>query len=97
MYAVIFRATIAGFDNEYSQIAEKMRELALKHYACVEFTSVLEGDKEIAISYWENEAQIKAWKHDSQHILAQELGKSKWYKSYKVQVVKIVREYVGNT
>jgi heme-degrading monooxygenase HmoA len=36
---------------------------------------------------------IKKWKQDEVHQLAQRLGKEKWYTSYKVQIVEILREY----
>ena len=68
MYAVIFRAKTAELDDEYGQIVERMRQLAIESYACAGFTSVTEGGNEIAISYWENEEQIKAWKRDPEHI-----------------------------
>ena len=93
MYAVIFRAKIDGFDETYSDMAARMRELALNKYGCKEFVSVTEGEQEISISYWENQEQIIIWKQDSEHLAAQKLGRSKWYKSYKVQVVEIIREY----
>jgi len=89
MYAVIFRAKIAGLDEEYSRVAERMKELALEEYGCIEFISVTQGSEEIAISYWENEDQIRKWKSNSEHTIAQELGRSKWYESYTVQVVKV--------
>lgn len=97
MYAVIFRAKIAVLDAEYSEVAERMRQLATAKYGCAEFVSVTENGEEIAISYWESENQIKAWKSDPEHISAQEKGKSKWYKSYQVQVVEVLREYAKNT
>jgi len=93
MYAVKFRAEINELDEAYSKIAARMRELALNQYGCVEFTSVTEGDQEIAISYWENQEQIKAWKQNPEHLAAQELGRSKWYKSYHVHIVEIKRDY----
>ena len=96
MYAVIFKAKLAKLDEEYSQVASRMRELALKEYGCLEFSSVTEDYTEIAISYWENQDQIASWKNDSEHMLAQELGKSKWYESYNVQVVEVIREYNKN-
>ncbi len=97
MYAVIFRAEIDCADSSYSEMAVKMRNLAINKYGCSEFTSVTEGKEEISISYWETQEQIQAWKQDTDHKLAQEFGRSKWYKSYKVQVVKIIREYEKNT
>ena len=93
MYAVIFRAEIAHLDKEYGQTAKRLRDLALTRYGCSEFVSVTEGDKEIAISYWDSEDQIRAWKKDADHLVAQEFGMTKWYKSYRVQVVEIKRDY----
>jgi len=93
MYAVIFRAEINKIDNEYLSIANTMRELALSEYNCIEFTSSTEGNKEIAISYWKSKQDIKAWKENEKHKKAQEAGKAKYYKSYKVQIVEIQHEY----
>ena len=93
MYAVIFRAQVAQLDEEYSRMAARLRELALSEYGCLEFAGLTEGDQEITISYWESESQIKAWKQDVEHLLAQSLGRSSWYRRYKVQVVEIKREY----
>jgi len=93
MYAVIFRAEINQIDNEYLITANEMRELALSKYNCVEFTSSTEGSNEIAISYWKSKNDIKAWKENEKHKKAQEIGKSKYYKSYKVQIVEIQHEY----
>jgi len=97
MYAVIFRAEINKLDSRYSDMASQMRELAISKYGCKEFTSVTEGTQEIAISYWQDQEQIKKWKQDSKHLVAQELGQTIWYKSYIVQVVEIIREYSKNT
>lgn len=97
MYAVIFRAEINKLDLRYSEMASQMRELAINKYGCTEFTSVTEGAQEIAISYWQNQEQIKQWKQDARHLVAQKLGQSMWYKTYKIQVVEIIREYNKNT
>lgn len=97
MYAVIFRAEINTLDAEYSVMAKRMRELAITEYGCVEFVSTTEGNSEIAISYWNDLEQVKAWKQDKEHLEAQSLGKRRWYKKYNVQVVEIIREYNENT
>jgi heme-degrading monooxygenase HmoA len=93
MYVVVFRAIVREFDAEYSQVAARMRELALSKFGCVEFLAVNEGSQEVALSYWEDEASIKAWKAHSEHVLAQELGRTRWYESYIVQIAEIRREY----
>lgn len=93
MYAVIFTAEISELDEEYATVAARMRELAQTEYGCVGFMALTEGNLEIAISYWEDLAQIRSWKQDPEHLFAQQLGMEKWYKSYRVQVVQVVREY----
>ena len=93
MYAVIFRARIAQLDEEYSAMAARMRDLAIQEYGCLEFTAVTEGDNEIAISYWDSKEQIRAWKENAEHQLAQGKGQTQWYASYSVQVVEVLREY----
>ncbi len=74
-------------------MAERMRDLALNQYGCLEFVASMEVNAEIAISYWESEAQINAWKQNAEHLSAQRKGREKWYRSYKVQVVEVIREY----
>lgn len=93
MFAVIFRAQIRTLDNQYDETARRMRELATTEYGCLDFVSLTQGDEEIAISYWNNEADILRWKQDVEHINAQQLGQSRWYKNYRVEVVEIKRHY----
>ena len=61
MFAVIFKASVANFDDEYFQMADRMKKLAFEKYGCLDFVSVTEGNEEIAISYWETERQIHDW------------------------------------
>lgn len=97
MYAVIFRAQVSRKDHEYEATAAKLRELALKHYGCREFVSCSEGENEISLSYWDSQEQILAWKQNVEHRLAQSVGRAKWYRSYSVEVTKIVRAYGSTT
>lgn len=93
MFVVIFRAQPAKQDEQYTETVNKMRQLALEHYGCLDFIAISEGEQEIALSYWESEDAIKLWKNDTEHILAQQQGRKTWYKSYTVQVAEIKREY----
>jgi len=93
MFVVIFRAKVRQSDAEYSQMAVRMRELALGQFGCLEFTAVTEGNEEIALSYWPSEAHIRAWRAQSEHVLAQQLGRERWYESYTVQVAEVTRNY----
>ena len=93
MFAVIFRATIKSLDQEYSDTAEALRQRALSEYGCVEFCAWTEGDSEVAISYWQRQEDILAWKQDALHKQAQEVGAKRWYSQYSVEVVEVVRRY----
>jgi heme-degrading monooxygenase HmoA len=93
MLVVIFRARVRSLDEQYFATAERMRELALTEFGCIEFHAVAEGQNEVALSYWPNEESIKAWRSHPEHIEAQRLGKEKWYESYSVEVATIARKY----
>lgn len=93
MHVVIFRATIKQLDTQYTQMAARMRELALTEFGCVEFVAWTEGAEEVALSYWPDEASIKAWRSHPEHRQAQHLGQQVWYQSYSVQVAEISRQY----
>jgi len=93
MYVVIFRAKIRMLDDDYMRMAARMRELALHQFGCIAFHSVTQGCEEIALSYWPDEASIRAWKAHPEHVLAQQAGQEQWYAAYSVQVAAITREY----
>lgn len=97
MYAVIFRAVIRDLDQEYLDLAEQLRSLAIEKYGCREFFALTEGNQEVAISYWDTEEQVRNWKQDSLHLQAQQLGRKKWYESYRVQIAEVQREYAGTS
>jgi heme-degrading monooxygenase HmoA len=91
MYAVIFRATVAELDDEYRQMSQRLKNLAFEKYGCIDFVSVTEGNEEVAVSYWESEAHIQAWKNDPVHRHAQSLGRDKWYRSYSIDICQVSR------
>lgn len=93
MFVVIFRARVRQFDAEYSAMAARMRELALSQFGCLDFTATTEGEQEIAVSYWPDEASIRAWKQHAEHLAAQQLGRDRWYASYEVDIAEVKRRY----
>ena len=93
MYAVIFRAEIDQPDVRYGEMAAHLRELALSRFGCLDFVSIIDGKREIAISYWDSLEQIRAWKRQAEHQQAQELGRKRWYQSYQVQIARIEHQY----
>lgn len=94
MYVVIFRATVAEFGEGYTELAGTLRDRALREYGCLEFVSYMEGDQEVALSYWPDEKSILAWKAEVEHLVAQALGRERFYSAYRVQVARVERDYV---
>ncbi|MCP5170094.1 MAG: antibiotic biosynthesis monooxygenase [Hahellaceae bacterium] len=97
MIAVIFKAEIAELDEEYFSTATRLRELAINEYGCTEFISSTEGNNELAISYWPSKNHIEKWHKNPEHVTAQNKGKSKWYKSYHVQITEVKSQYGTGT
>lgn len=93
MYAVIFRSTIRILDEDYQCISKRVRELAFTQYNCVDFVATVEGDQEIAISYWRSLDDIKAWRNNAEHQEAIRLAKERWFSSYRIDVTEVQRSY----
>ena len=75
----------------YADMAQRMNELVQEQPGYIGKYHRMEGNREITISYWESLDAVKAWKAHPEHRTAQELGRSKWYADYQVQVTRIDR------
>lgn len=75
-------------------MADRMIELAReqKGFLGIESSRGTDGFG-ITVSYWATEEDILAWKANSEHKIAQEFGRSKWYDSFTTRVCKVEREY----
>jgi heme-degrading monooxygenase HmoA len=94
-YAVIFSNQRADADPAgYAQTADRMIELAAQQpgFLGVESTRDTDGFG-ITVSYWQNEASIRAWKNNAEHLIAQETGMHNWYEHYITRVAKVERAY----
>ncbi len=93
-YVVVFRAELTeGLDDSYEATATRMRTLALGEFGCTDFQALCQNRFEIALSYWKDEASITNWRKHAEHLLAQEKGRSDWYRSYRVDVARVARSY----
>jgi len=95
-YAVIFTSLLSENTTGYSTMAGTMETLAKKQSGFLGIDSARE-EIGITISYWDSLEAIKNWKANIDHLFAQKLGKEKWYKSYKVRICKVEREYEFNS
>ena len=91
-YAVIFTSTLKGPDDGYTEEANKMVALAEQQSGFLGIESARE-EVGITVSYWSDLHSIKQWKANVEHLEAQKKGHELWYKSFKVRVSKVERDY----
>lgn len=92
-YAVIFSSKRTEIIEGYSDMANLMVELAQKQEGYLGMESVRDPKLGITVSYWRDIDSIRKWKQQSDHLIAQQLGKEKWYSDYTLRVAKVEREY----
>jgi heme-degrading monooxygenase HmoA len=91
-YAVIFTSERTGGDNGYADMANRMVELAQEQDGFLGVESARE-ELGITVSYWRDLDAIRNWKEHAAHRVAQEKGRSDWYKSFKTRIAKVERDY----
>ncbi len=91
-YAVIFTSTHTNHIKGYTEMASKMEELATQQKGFLGIDSA-KNDVGITVSYWETLEDIKNWKQQRDHLVAQQKGISDWYSWYNVRICKVEREY----
>ena len=93
-YAVIFTSVRTDTEDGYASMADLMMQLAAQQpgYLGVEHAREAIG---ITVSYWADEASIRAWKANADHQLAQRYGREKWYASFALRIARVERAYEG--
>lgn len=95
-YAVIFTAQRTEGDHGYGAMADQMCALAAEQPGYLGMESTRDGiGLGITVSYWTDEAALIAWKQQAQHLLAQKLGRERWYSYYTLRVARVERAYDG--
>ena len=91
-YAVIFSSLRTEGENGYGAMADRMAELAATMPGFLGIESAREG-LGITISYWESEEAIRRWHQQTEHKVAQQKGYEIWYRSFKLRICKVERDY----
>lgn len=91
-YAVIFTSSRTDVNDNYSETADRMVQLAEDQDG---FLGIEAARDEIGItvSYWRDLESIKKWKQNTEHLVAQGKGRSKWYDAYKTRIALVERDY----
>lgn len=97
MIAVIFEVnpTEEG-KSTYLDIAAQLRPLLeeIPGFISIErFQSLVDSNKLLSLSFWENEEAIKQWRNLEQHRAAQLAGRESLFERYRIRVAEVVRDY----
>lgn len=91
-YAVIFTSVRTEGDNGYAEMANRMVDLARQQDGFLGVESARD-EVGISVSYWRNLEAIKRWKENSEHHSAIQKGRNYWYKSFKVRIAFVEKDY----
>ena len=91
-YAVIFSSINTQDATDYSEMADKMVELAQKQHGFLGIESA-RNELGITVSYWRDLVAIKNWRENAEHSIAREKGRKDWYQSFKTRIALVERDY----
>jgi heme-degrading monooxygenase HmoA len=92
-WAVIFTSVRTEVEAaEYEQTAVEMMRLAPLQPGFLGVESARgEDGVGITVSYWASEEAISAWRDDADHLAAQQAGRARWYRAFRLRVARVER------
>jgi heme-degrading monooxygenase HmoA len=100
MIAVIFEVWPAdGRKQTYLDIAASLKpELEkIDGFLSIErFQSLADDKKLLSLSFWRDEAAVKAWRNVEHHRQAQQAGRGGVLRDYRLRVASVMRDYGMN-
>ena len=97
MIAVIFEVWPAdGRKQIYLDMAAELKPEFEKidGFLSIErFQSLVDDRKLLSLSFWRDEAAVKAWRTLEHHRQAQYAGRSGVFRDYRLRVAKVLRDY----
>jgi heme-degrading monooxygenase HmoA len=97
MIAVIFEVEPAeGRREAYLGIAANLRPLldGIDGFISIErFQSLADENRILSLSFWRDEAAVKAWRNTEEHRQAQAAGRGGIFAGYRLRIAHVVRDY----
>lgn len=91
-YAVIFTSQRTEGDDGYAAMADRMARLASEQPGFLGVQSARDARGfGITVSYWTSLEAIAEWRAHSEHRIAQELGRTRWYEQFETRVARVER------
>jgi len=97
MIAVIFEVVPApGRIDLYLDTARDLRPLLddIDGFISIErFRSLTDPTRLLSLSFWRDEAAVKAWRMTEEHRAAQSLGRQGAFDAYRLRIAGVLRDY----
>jgi heme-degrading monooxygenase HmoA len=97
MIAVIFEVVPAsGQRDRYLDVAAALKDhlVSTPGFISVErFQSLVNPEKVLSLSFWENESAAHTWRNTMVHREAQVLGRKSVFADYRLRIASVVRDY----
>lgn len=97
MLAVIFEVQAKpGLQQDYLDLAGELRPLLAEQpgFISIErFQSLTQPGKILSLSFWQDEASVKAWRQRQEHRRAQSAGREEVFANYRLRVAQVLRDY----
>ena len=97
MIAVLFEAEVTPASQErYLALAAELKPLLaqIDGFISIErFQSLADPARLLSLSFWRDEAAVKAWRNSEQHRAAQSLGRNGAFDNYRLRIASVVRDY----
>ena len=94
-YVVIFTSLRTEGDLGYAEMARYIESLVLEQPGFLGMESARE-ETGITVSYWEDLESVNNWRNNHEHKKARQKGRKIWYKTFKVRIAKVERDYEFN-
>jgi heme-degrading monooxygenase HmoA len=96
-YAVIATTTLLpmslAVQKRYAAMAERMLELARLQDGFLGREHARDDQLGVSVSYWRTLEAIEAWRTDTRHMAVKEMGRKEFYRSCKIRICRVEREY----
>ena len=94
MLVILFRSKLTDQAGEdYQAMNAEMESLVRQNPGFIDVKSFKAEDGErLTVVWWRDEESLREWRQQVRHRFAQETGRQKWYRYYKMEVATVERQ-----
>ncbi|MFJ4964216.1 hypothetical protein EES43_20985 [Streptomyces sp. ADI96-02] len=101
MFVILFKSRLSDqAGEEYyateDRMRERVREIAGSDLVDVKQYTAEDGER-LAVVMWRDAETLEKWRSDPDHLVAQRLGRERWYSAYELTVAEVVRTSAHGT